>query len=321
MSEATRSVLGKGLASLLPGNSSTGMGSGLGAHVTAGASGGIPTNPALATPASDRIPGISMLPVELIKANEFQPRRDFDEVALQELSQSIKENGLIQPLVVRKNGNHYELIAGERRLRASKLAGLKMLPVVVRKSTDREALELAIVENIQREDLNCVDEGLAYFQLMQEFSLSQEELAKKMGKDRATIANALRILKLSDTILSHLKKGQLSRGHAKALLSVEDVQAREKLAKEILDKNLSVRQAEKAAQDSKETGAKSVETKIPSGGVSASASQEELKRFKQELTRKFMTKSEIKGTETKGQLVLHYGSKEELYRLLNQLLS
>jgi ParB family chromosome partitioning protein len=199
----------------------------------------------------DRHPGIAVVSIDQIKANEFQPRRDFDQQALEELAQSIRENGLIQPLVVRKSGDKFELIAGERRLRASKIAGLKAIPIVIRKSTDREALELAIVENIQREDLNCVDEGLAYFQLMQEFQLSQEELAKRMGKERATIANALRILKLSDYILAELKKGSLTRGHAKALLAIEDQAAREKFAKEILEKSYSVRQAEKMAQDLK----------------------------------------------------------------------
>jgi len=265
----------------------------------------------------DRHPGIAVLDISEIKANEFQPRRDFDQQALEELAQSIKENGLIQPLVVRKSSDGYELIAGERRLRASKIAGLKMVPVVIRKSTDREALELAIVENIQREDLNCVDEGLAYFQLMQEFQLSQEELAKRMGKDRATIANALRVLKLSDFILAELKKGALSRGHAKALLSVEDVADRERLAKEILEKSLSVRQAEKVAQEKKAQAAPSMGQAPKS---SAPAQDPELARLTQELTRRFMSKVEFKGSPKSGQIQIQYGSKEELYRIVGTLL-
>jgi ParB family chromosome partitioning protein len=265
----------------------------------------------------DRHMGISVINIDEIKANEFQPRRDFDEVALQELAQSIRENGLIQPLIVRKNGDNYELIAGERRLRASKIAGLKTVPVVMRKSTDREALELAIVENIQREDLNCVDEGLAYFQLMQEFQLSQEELAKRMGKDRATIANALRILKLSDFILGQLKKGALSRGHAKALLSVEDVTERESLAKEILEKSMSVRQAEKTAQEKKAiTAPKKAE---PNKKTAAAAFSPENLRITQLLTRKFMTKVDIKGDQS-GEIQIHFSSKEELNRIVEVLL-
>lgn len=303
----TKSVLGKGLASLLPGAAS------------AQQSGGQRTaeNTAeVAIPNRDRHPGISVIDINEIHANEFQPRRDFDQGALEELAQSIRENGLIQPLVVRKNGDRFELIAGERRLRASKMAGLKVVPIVIRKSTDREALELAIVENIQREDLNCVDEGLAYFQLMQEFQLSQEELAKKMGKDRATIANALRILKLSDFILAELKKGTLSRGHAKALLSVEDVIERESLAKEVLEKSLSVRQTEKTAQDKKSSNSPGAAASAKKG----SSIDPEIMKHTQFLTRRFATKVEMKGNERGGTINLHYSSKEELSRIMSILM-
>lgn len=307
-----KSVLGKGLASLLPGSASTTS------VILNSAPLGRPTVDPNEQPGMnrDRHMGISVINIDEIKANEFQPRRDFDESTLQELAQSIRENGLIQPLIVRKNGEHYELIAGERRLRASKIAGLKTVPVVMRKSTDREALELAIVENIQREDLNCVDEGLAYFQLMQEFQLSQEELAKRMGKDRATIANALRILKLSDFILSQLKKGNLSRGHAKALLSIEDVGERETLAKEILEKNLSVRQAEKTAQEKKQTqpSKKSENKKANKSGLNP-----ELMRITQLLTRKYMTKVDIKGDHS-GEIQLRFSSPEEMNRIVSILL-
>jgi ParB family chromosome partitioning protein len=276
-------------------------------------------SPEVTAPNRDRHPGIAVLDINEIKANEFQPRRDFDQAALEELAQSIRENGLIQPLVVRKTGEGFELIAGERRLRASKMAGLKMVPVVIRKSTDRESLELAIVENIQREDLNCVDEGLAYFQLMQEFQLSQEELAKRMGKDRATIANALRVLKLSDFILSELKKGSLSRGHAKALLAVEDTAEREKLAREVLDTGMSVRQTEKVAQEKKlkDQGAK------PDAGLGKKESSKidtELARLTQDLTRRYMSKIEIKGTRKSGQIVIRFSSKDELARIYGQLM-
>jgi len=309
----TKSVLGKGLASLLPSGNASGV---------------VLNSAPLARPNvdpneqpgmnRDRHPGIAVLSVEDIRANEFQPRRDFDSAALEELAQSIRENGLIQPLVVRKNGDHYELIAGERRLRASKLAGLKVVPVVIRKSTDRESLELAIVENIQREDLNCVDEALAYFQLMQEFQLSQEDLAKRMGKDRATIANALRILKLSDFILAQLKKGSLSRGHAKALLSVEDMTAREGLAKEILEKNMSVRQAEKFAQERKQATGKT--SSAPAASSTGNRMDPELMKLTQELTRRYMSKVEIKGTQKSGQITIQFSSKDELNRIFSVLM-
>ena len=305
--QQNKSVLGKGLASLLPGSANA-----------ATAPQGRPSVDSFESPGlnRDRHMGISLLPIDEIRANEFQPRREFDEIALQELAQSIRENGLIQPLIVRKNGENYELIAGERRLRASKIAGLKSVPVVMRKSTDREALEIAIVENIQREDLNCVDEGLAYFQLMQEFKLSQEELAKRMGKDRATIANALRILKLSDFILNQLKKGMLSRGHAKALLSIEDVSERETLAKEILEKNLSVRQTEKSAQDKKSAIADPKKNILKTG---SSGQSPEMMRVTQLLTRKLMAKVAIKG-EKSGEIQIHFSSKEDMSRIVSALL-
>ncbi len=159
----------------------------------------------------DRHPGISLAAVDDIQANHYQPRHDFDEQALAELAQSIEANGIIQPLVVRKGvTGGYQLIAGERRLRAAKLAGLKQVPVVIRRSTDREALELALVENIQRQNLNCIDEALAYLQLMEEFALTQEEVAKRVGKERATVGNTVRLLKLPQAIIDDLKKQILS---------------------------------------------------------------------------------------------------------------
>ncbi len=330
----SKSVLGKGLASLLPGAGAS--------HAAAAAKPEGNTAQAAkssvvlnSTPVGrphvdpseqpglnrDRHPGIAVVDINDIKANEFQPRRDFDQSALEELAQSIRENGLIQPVIVRKTGDKYELIAGERRLRASKIAGLKVIPVVIRKSTDREALELAIVENIQREDLNCVDEGLAYFQLMQEFQLSQEELAKRMGKDRATIANALRILKLSDFILVELKKGALTRGHAKALLSVEDVADRDRLAKEVLEKNLSVRQTEKTAQEKKlQASGKSAPAGASADKSPASKIDVELMKLTQELTRRFMAKVDIKGSNKSGQIMIQFSSKEELSRVFGMLM-
>jgi ParB family chromosome partitioning protein len=323
----TKSVLGKGLASLLPpvGASAAPQGSQASGAQAPVLLNSAPLGRPLVNPSEqpglnrDRHPGIAVLDIHEIKANEFQPRREFDQGALEELAQSIRENGLIQPLVVRKTAEGYELIAGERRLRASKIAGLKMVPVVIRKSTDRESLELAIVENIQREDLNCVDEGLAYFQLMQEFQLSQEELAKRMGKDRATIANALRILKLSDFILVELKKGNLSRGHAKALLSVEDMSDREKLAKEVLEKGMSVRQTEKSAQEKKAA-------QMPKSGAASSPASApnkidpELVKLTQDLTRRYMSKVDIKGTQKSGQIVIQFSSKDELARVFARLM-
>ena len=324
-SAPNKSVLGKGLASLLPGalasNPSIPSVNLSAPVILNSAPLGRPQVDLNEQPGlnRDRHPGIAVIDVNDIKANEFQPRRDFDQAGLEELAQSIRENGLIQPLIVRKNGDQFELIAGERRLRASKLAGVKMVPVVIRKSTDRESLELAIVENIQREDLNCVDEGLAYFQLMQEFQLSQDELAKRMGKERATIANALRILKLSDFILAELKKGALTRGHAKALLAIDDTAEREKLSKEILEKNLSVRQTEKIAQEMKNPSAEKTVLGAASNGA-VKKNDPELAKLIQDLTRRFMSKVEIKGSQKSGQIQIQFSSKEELNRVFGLLM-
>lgn len=317
----SRSVLGKGLGSLLPPVGGDGAGSPF-------VSSALPAAKPQVNPQEqpgvnrDRHPGVALANVDEIVANEFQPRRDFDQAALEELAQSIRENGLIQPLVVRKNGEKFELIAGERRLRASKLAGLKAVPVVIRKSTDREALELAIVENIQREDLNCVDEALAYFQLMQEFQLSQEELAKRMGKDRATIANALRVLKLSDFILVQLKKGNLSRGHAKALLAVEDIVARDQLAHQVLEKSFSVRQTEKIAQDLKQKSESGTASKSASIELQGSKSSQDAKwtSAKQALLQRYMTQVEIKGNKKSGTISIQFGSDAEFQRIYSLLM-
>ena len=327
----SKSVLGKGLASLLPGAGAHSASANSQAAQVAQQSSVVLNSAPIGRPHvdpneqpgfnRDRHPGIAVVDINDIKANEFQPRRDFEAGALEELAQSIRENGLIQPVIVRKSGDKYELIAGERRLRASKIAGLKVLPVVIRKSTDREALELAIVENIQREDLNCVDEGLAYFQLMQEFQLSQEELAKRMGKDRASIANALRILKLSDFILVELKKGALTRGHAKALLSVEDVADRDRLAKEVLEKSLSVRQTERTAQEKKLlANQKSAPAGASVDKAAGSKIDVELMKLTQELTRRFMAKVDIKGSPKSGQIMIQFSSKEELKRVFGMLM-
>ena len=225
------SVLGRGLGSLLPGATPP--------QATQPQPPAV--NPAVANAQGQRHLGISLAVVDEIKINPYQPRREFDQTALSELSQSIQANGIIQPLLVRKLENGFELIAGERRLRAAKMAGLKHVPVVIRKSTDKESLELAILENIQREGLNCVEEAQGYFRLLNEFGLTQEQIAEKLGKERATVANALRILKLPEIILEDLKKQNLSMGHAKVILSLEDIDARMELRNRILAENLSVR--------------------------------------------------------------------------------
>jgi ParB family chromosome partitioning protein len=185
-----------------------------------------------------------LVPINQISVSKYQPRKIFKDSEIQELADSIRENGLIQPLIVKQSDKGFELIAGERRLRACKLAGLDKVAVVVKRVTDRETLSMAIIENVQRSDLNCVEEALAYFQLMEEFKLTQEEVAKKIGKSRATIANFLRILKLPREVIAFVQKDILSFGHAKVLCSIKDPEECKRVANVCALENLSVRELE-----------------------------------------------------------------------------
>lgn len=187
----------------------------------------------------------SMVEISQIKTNPNQPRKIFKDKELEELSNSIKENGVIQPVIIVEGENGYELVAGERRLRASKLAGLTKIPVVIKRATDRERMVMAIIENVQRSDLNCVEEALAYYQLMDEYKLTQEEVGKKLGKERSTVANFLRILKLPRDVIELLQKEFLSFGHAKVLASEKDRDRTIRFANLAVSENLSVRELEK----------------------------------------------------------------------------
>ncbi|HXH73547.1 MAG TPA: ParB/RepB/Spo0J family partition protein [Bacteriovoracaceae bacterium] len=197
-----------------------------------------------------------MVDLDKLVPNKGQPRKIFKEKDLLELSESIKENGVIQPLLVVEKEGFFEIIAGERRYRASKLAGLTKVPVIVKRATKKDVLVMAIIENVQRSDLNCVEEALAYFQLMNEFELTQEEVAKKIGKERSTIANFLRVLKLPKEVIVSLQKELLSFGHAKILVGVGDDETVKRLTNEVISKNLSVRELEELAKKNKKPTAK-----------------------------------------------------------------
>ena len=185
------------------------------------------------------------LPLSKIDINPEQPRKTFDETALNELAESIKEKGVLQPLLVRPVKNRYQLVAGERRFRAAHIAKLKEVPVIIKDLSDKDSMEIALIENLQREDLNAVEEAQGIKLLMDKYSLTQEEVAGKLSKSRPAVANSIRLLNLSDKILSQLKDGLLSAGHARALLSVENQAKREEIADLIIKNNLSVRETEK----------------------------------------------------------------------------
>ncbi|MCM2277989.1 MAG: ParB/RepB/Spo0J family partition protein [Oligoflexia bacterium] len=273
-------------------------------------------------PNKDRHPGISLALLEEIHTNPYQPRRDFDENAIEELAQSIRANGIIQPLIVRKRaqGGGWELIAGERRMRAAKVAGLKQVPIVIRRSTDRESLELALVENIQRQNLNCIDEALAYAQLAEDFTLTQEEVATRVGKERATVANYMRLLRLPEAVIDDLKKQILSFGHGKALLGVDDNDVRLQIRAQIVEKRLSVRDTEALVdqyKSKKGSEAESAQPALPTKPISALAAR--MFALSQELTRHWSARVDVKGSERRGKIVIHYASRRELERILETM--
>ncbi len=248
-------------------------------------------------------------PVEDITPSSVQPRKDFNERHLQELAESIKEKGIIEPPVVRRTGSGYELISGERRWRAAKLAGLKEIPVIVREATDEESLEIAIIENIQGADLNAIEEAEAYKNLMDRFGLSQDNVAKKVGKERATVANYLRILKLPPEVKDELKKEAISIGHAKALLSLDSHAAQREVCRRIVQKGLSVRETEEFAKYYTK-GSKQV-----TGSYAKKTAY--LKSVEDELRKIFGTKVLVKDKKGKGRVEIEFYSYEEMERILN----
>ena len=196
--------------------------------------------------------GEQIVKLSKIEPNREQPRKRFSEKELQELADSIKQFGVLQPLLVKKNGDYYEIIAGERRWRAAKLAGLKEVPVIIREYTEKEIVEIALIENIQRENLNPIEEALAYSRLMTEFNMKQEELAERVAKNRSTISNAIRLLKLNSKIQELIVEGKLSSGHARALIDLEDEDIKYELALRIVEEQLSVRDIERIVKAIKE---------------------------------------------------------------------
>jgi ParB family chromosome partitioning protein len=248
--------------------------------------------------------------IELIRPNRYQPRRRFAENELNELCLSVKNQGILQPLLVRKDDNGYELIAGERRLRAAKMAGLKQVPVVIKSISDKDMLELTIIENIQREDLNPLETAEAYFRLITEFELTQEQAAERVGKSRSSVANFLRLRQLSDQIKSSIDDGTLSMGHARALLGAPTAALQSAAHRMILSKGLSVRQTE-ALVKHLNAGTR------PSPKPQPSSKDRHFSDLSDELSRQFGTKVQIKRRGKKGKVEIEFYSDEDLDRLLN----
>jgi len=251
-----------------------------------------------------------------LEPNDFQPRGAVDEARLQELAQSIRANGIIQPIVVRRVGDRFQIIAGERRWRAAKLAGLLRVPVIVRDVApghERSLLEMALIENIQRQDLNPMEESLAYRRLADEFHLTQEDIASAVGKDRATVANVLRLLKLPDEVRNEVASGRLSMGHARSLLSLTDEADQRRISRDIIGRSLSVRETEQLVRKIVEAGkpARSAVEPKPTD-VHTRAAEDRLKLL-------LGTRVRIVRQGTKGRIEIDFVSEDELIRIYDQL--
>lgn len=251
--------------------------------------------------------GLQEIPVDVIVPNPNQPRKTFEISALKELGESMKLSGVLQPVVVRRMGPNYQLIVGERRWRAAKLAGLEKIPAVIRETTDSESLELALVENLLREDLNPMEEAEAYQRLLTEFGWTQEDLAGRVGRDRSSVANSLRLLRLPATIQEDLRSGRLTMGHARALLGLPTEAEQLKLREEILAQSWSVRTTEEGVK----------RRRVAKKGPRRSP---ELEALEEELRECLATRVRIVGSEKRGRIEAAYSSREELERLTGQIL-
>jgi ParB family transcriptional regulator, chromosome partitioning protein len=286
-----RRALGKGLEALIPGA-------------------GAPGRP----PASPR--EYFQCPVDRIQPDPDQPRRKFDKDALDELVESIRGQGVIQPLIVRRQRDGYVLIAGERRWRAAQLAGLKEVPVVIKEATAKEAFEMALVENLQREDLNPIEEAEAYKRLIDEHGYTQTEVADRIGRDRSTVTNSLRLLGLPAEVRGMVLDGELTEGHARALLQAGAAGAITALAKKVVARGMSVREAERQARAASSVSAKGQRA----GGAKAAEPSAQVRNLEERLRRALGAKAVIADRRGKGRVEIHYTSYEELDTILEKIL-
>ena len=260
-----------------------------------------------------------MVKINLVQPNVMQPRKNFDDEKINELADSIAKYGVLQPIIVRKDGSLYKIIAGERRWRAAKAAGLTMVPVQIKEYDERTAKEVALIENVQRENLNAVEEALAYQSLINEYGLTQEEVAKRVSKNRSTIANSMRILKLNQDILDYIKTGKLTEGHARALLAIEDEATRDKIAKKVIEENLSVRDIENLARLEKMNQAKK-NNRVLTDSEELAKMKIIIKDIEKKLKNKLNTKVKITVKNiNEGKIEIDYYSKEDLDSFYNMV--
>lgn len=250
----------------------------------------------------------NLIDINLIRSNQEQPRKSFDNERIMELSESIKHHGIVQPIILKKDKNGYIIVAGERRWRAAKLAGIKEVPAIVMDLSDKEVLEISLIENIQRQDLNSIEEAIAYKKLISEFNLTQDELSKRLGKSRVTITNTLRLLNLSENVQQYLIEGVISEGHGRALLAIDDSKLQYELAQRVIDDKLSVRELEvqiKKIKNNDENKQRNNDNK----GINPY-----YKDITERLQNYFGTKVSI--NDNKGKIEIEYYSEEDLQRIL-----
>lgn len=251
----------------------------------------------------------NLISINLIKSNQEQPRKSFDNERIMELSESIKHHGVVQPIILKKDDDGYIIVAGERRWRAAKLAGLKEVPAIVMDLTDKQVLEISLIENIQRQDLNSIEEAMAYKKLITDFSLTQDELSKRLGKSRVAITNTLRLLNLSENVQQYLIEGVISEGHGRALLAIDDSKLQYELAQKVIDDKMSVRELElqikKIKNNDENKQVRNNKTDNPY-----------YKDITEKLQNYFGTKVSISDNNNKGKIAIEYYSEEDLQRIL-----
>ena len=305
MSADKRNALGRGLGALL--NDSV--------HVNA--ANAKKTSPANTDqPETENFKGVNAVKISEIEVNPFQPRTEFDEQALKELADSISVQGLIQPVTVRKTGpNAYQLISGERRLRASKIAGLTEIPAYVRTANDQQMLEMALIENIQRENLNAIEMALSFQRMIDECNLKQEELGDRVSKNRSTVTNYLRLLKLPPVVQSSIRDGEITMGHARALVNVEDAAKLLYMHHQIIEKGLSVRKVEEMVRELQKSPAKKSTADAKPNSVSF-----QMQKIQTDLATKFGSQVKLKVSQNgKGSIEIPFLSEDDLGRILEML--
>jgi ParB family transcriptional regulator, chromosome partitioning protein len=295
--------------------SKSALGRGLGALL--GSVPPAPSAPPAAAVAADPGERVQNVPLNKIRPSALQPRKRFSDESLRELADSIREQGIVQPLIVRQQGDFFELIAGERRWRASQLLNLPQVPVIVREADDRSVLELALIENLQRENLNPIEEAHGYAQLAEQFQLTQEEISTKVGKSRAVVANALRLLKLPDSVQNLVRDGQISVGHAKVILGLPDEKIQKLAAERVVKKTLNVRQTEGLIAKLQSRGEKG--TSAQPKTAAAPMGDPHVEDVEGRLRELFATKVKLNYLQGKGSLEISFFSNEELERILQIL--